>query len=250
MVTDVNTTPDVGPADPQGDADSSEPIGTPETCGNGFCDLGETEASCPEDCIITPTECGDGICDVGETCDTCSDDCTLCGATCWDVRDCVNDCGDSQCKLGCLTSTAGGDQLSICLSGCSTDACFDECFATSEDPETVLYGEYNSCYNSCSSNPECDGTTCLPVKAACLTGGIYGEGGCYDYLVCFNTCTGTNDSNACVRDCGQTTTQQGIMAFYVLNDCVADACPSLSEACIGAAVGDGGACEAEVNACD
>jgi len=42
-------------------------------CGNGVCGTGETEASCPQDCVIEV--CGNGVCGTGEDELTCPADC-------------------------------------------------------------------------------------------------------------------------------------------------------------------------------
>ncbi len=42
------------------------------TCGNNRCDLLETTATCPADCVTT---CGNGTCDASERCTTCPRDC-------------------------------------------------------------------------------------------------------------------------------------------------------------------------------
>lgn len=44
-------------------------------CGNEVCGLGETCATCPQDCGACAS-CGDGTCNGDETCDTCPQDCS------------------------------------------------------------------------------------------------------------------------------------------------------------------------------
>ena len=47
---------------------------SPTECGNGLCETGENDTSCPQDCAISGGDCGDGFCSVGEE-DFCPDDC-------------------------------------------------------------------------------------------------------------------------------------------------------------------------------
>lgn len=54
------------------------------TCGDAFCDVTETQYSCPEDCGYPSDEpalvedvCGDGTCGSTETSYTCADDCEV-----------------------------------------------------------------------------------------------------------------------------------------------------------------------------
>ncbi|MEZ4271556.1 MAG: hypothetical protein R3C68_09030 [Myxococcota bacterium] len=54
-------------------------IDVPEAfCGDGFCNDGETYASCENDCDPPESFCGDLACNGGETCGTCSQDCSDC----------------------------------------------------------------------------------------------------------------------------------------------------------------------------
>jgi len=61
--------------------DCGRGISPDSRCGDAFCNIDETQSSCPEDCgdpgleqSLVPT-CGDGSCDIGETNYECSDDC-------------------------------------------------------------------------------------------------------------------------------------------------------------------------------
>lgn len=58
-------------------------------CGDGFCDVGEDETSCPSDCTGA-TFCGDGFCDNNEDSDWCPTDCTPVEA----------ECGNARCEIG------------------------------------------------------------------------------------------------------------------------------------------------------
>ncbi len=59
-------------------------------CGDGQCDDGEDNASCPDDCEPPGPVCGDGQCDDGEDNANCPDDCEPPGPV----------CGDGQCDDG------------------------------------------------------------------------------------------------------------------------------------------------------
>jgi hypothetical protein len=87
-------------------------VATP--CGNGTCDAGETNATCPEDCT-----CGNGVCDWerGETANKCPSDC-------W--------CGDGVCDSTESLQTCAvdcswcGDR--ICSGNENANNCFEDCY--------------------------------------------------------------------------------------------------------------------------
>ncbi|MDD5148805.1 MAG: hypothetical protein PHH08_05070, partial [Candidatus ainarchaeum sp.] len=71
------------------------PASTGGYCGDGKCELGESPATCPQDCMQI---CGDGICSGSETIDTCPEDCAkICGdGVCSadeSCESCFEDCG-------------------------------------------------------------------------------------------------------------------------------------------------------------
>jgi len=80
-----------------------------ETCGDGVCQISESETTCPQDCA--QAGCGNGRIDDGEECDG-SD---LGGATCASI-------GYVTGSLGCTTSCRYN--TSFCRSSCS-DVCSD-----------------------------------------------------------------------------------------------------------------------------
>ncbi|MDD5148264.1 MAG: hypothetical protein PHH08_02255, partial [Candidatus ainarchaeum sp.] len=71
------------------------PASTGGYCGDGKCELGESPATCPQDCMQI---CGDGICSGSETIDNCPEDCAkICGdgicSTNENCSTCFEDCG-------------------------------------------------------------------------------------------------------------------------------------------------------------
>lgn len=76
---------------------------TINSCGDGFCEPGETRTSCPSDCPLS-NGCGDGFCDAaaGENCNSCTLDCMCLGGGWCDPF--TNQCTNAN---GCNPSCAG-----------------------------------------------------------------------------------------------------------------------------------------------
>jgi hypothetical protein len=115
-----------GQCDP-GENNETCPSDCPVACGNGQCDSDETSTNCPGDCPAGT--CGDGTCDAGESSTSCSKDCPAasCGNGTCEVgetnQSCATDCpggicGNGKCDAGevvtcptdCATCTANATQ--------------------------------------------------------------------------------------------------------------------------------------------
>jgi len=131
-------------------------------CGDGVCGVGESYATCPQDCPIHPgtvfkgtgyatytvlsSVCGNRICEGDETCKNCDDcECSIGEACCSDGRCCDNEgcCDDGSCN-----------PEFVCISDCDDDG-------TCEQGEGCTCSD---CYNShqkdaCKDDLICDIST-------------------------------------------------------------------------------------------
>ena len=206
-----------------------------ETCGNGYCGPGETQASCPSDCGSDVWKYCDGICGNGESPTQCPGDCAessiSCGSNtcvsgsycadagkglcckngqtaCADGR-CVNSateckigyCGDGQC-LGIETPA-------VCPSDCGTVA--GDCpinFANNYDRSKNC--NKTNCPNGCQYNAEKCPTECLSAGVIEYCGnGKCGSGEAYSTcpLDCKTAscgdgvCASNETTTSCPSDC-------------------------------------------------
>jgi len=123
-------------------------------CGDGTCNVGETVASCPADCLLGPV-CGNSALESGEQCDdgnTNNGD--GCSSTCQDeVLGTV--CGNDICELGETTSS--------CLNDCPSQTCI---------PTTCLLANYqcgaapDGCGGALNCGP-CSGDTFCNIYFQC-----------------------------------------------------------------------------------
>ncbi|TQF13664.1 hypothetical protein FJV41_22655 [Myxococcus llanfairpwllgwyngyllgogerychwyrndrobwllllantysiliogogogochensis] len=77
------------------------PSDCPASCGNGICEVGENQSTCPTDCGYSPY-CGDGVCGAGENCPV------DCGPMCLTPKaitpppqdeNFIHVCGDGYCEV-------------------------------------------------------------------------------------------------------------------------------------------------------
>ena len=191
--TDADTDTD-SDSDTDSDADTdadTDADGDPDEgprCGDGTCDPGESEVSCPSDC---GPSCGDDECSVGESYCNCPEDCAdRCGdgccsdteSSCLCETDCGPHCGDGTCNCGETETTCAGDcggsdcGGSVC--GAGETCCFSMyCADLSTDPMNC-----GSCGNDCALSffPLGDGCT----DGLCTCGGGPGCAGTLNDACC------------------------------------------------------------------
>ena len=170
------------------DKDTGPAIGS---CGDGFCNTGETAASCPADCATN--NCGNGTCDAGETKASCPADC---GTTTNKCRNGTCDAGETakSCPADCGgTTTSCGD--GTCDPGETTANCPADCPAAGTDPTACLQANCATEYNACGTDQKC-----------------------VDLLTCLNKCTSASDT-ACINACASTAGQGAVTEYTNLGNC-------------------------------
>ena len=99
-----------------GDLATACPVTGP-SCGDGTCNNGETNATCPKDCPATGGGGGGPIASCVET--ACPAEVATCqgDANCAKVLTCAEACSDQNCLFGCVQQGGGGFQLPNGLTG-------------------------------------------------------------------------------------------------------------------------------------
>ncbi len=184
--------------------DEGQCVALGPVCGNGMCEAGESNASCPADCKPTGPVCGNGMCETGETNANCPADCKPTGPV----------CGNGTCEAG--------ETSASCAADCKTTggSCVGKCG-----------GQSNGCYcdDLCSNNNDCcadyqticKGSTCTPKCVAnAVCGAPDGCGG-----KCSGTCTAglvCNASKVCAPNsakCGNGICETGESTTSCPSDC-------------------------------
>ena len=215
-------------------------------CGNGVCESGETNLTCPGDCPAAVNNCGNSRCDVGENPTTCATDCPVdicgnhaCEAT-ENVTSCPGDCAAPVCPDGFCNGT---ETTATCAQDCPAAVCPDgfcngtETTATCPaDCPAIDCGDITIIGNGagavCDNKNPCDGA-CLVQTEGAASGICYQEcipGHCIDMCIGDEQCLtlADDDGNPVVVDgvtqgvCGEPPT--GDTAVY--GDCSESACES------------------------
>ncbi|PIO06806.1 hypothetical protein COT47_02660, partial [Candidatus Woesearchaeota archaeon CG08_land_8_20_14_0_20_43_7] len=170
--------------------------GLPPYCGDGTCDMNETQFDCPADCGFPPF-CGDGTCNINETQFDCPADC----APTWYCGDLICNTNESSydCPADCGLPPSCGD--STCDANETQYNCPDDCGAppgcgdaTCDANET----QYN-CPDDCGLPPSCGDNVCGTGESSyncpqdCGAPAICGDGLCT---------AGKETCNSCFLDCG------------------------------------------------
>jgi V8-like Glu-specific endopeptidase len=144
---------------------------TSPVCGNGTCENGESEVSCPADCTTGPV-CGNGTCESGETSASCAADCYVAPV-----------CGNGTCEPG---ETAAGCPVDCAMVTCGDGKC--EAPETSEScPVDCDMSTPSNCGDGDCTGSESEGT--CPADCAVES---CGNGSCAPHETCF----------LCPSDCG------------------------------------------------
>lgn len=186
---------------PDSSAADTKEIEVPKVvCGDKFCGVGETCASCDYDCGQCQVSCGDSLCVPGENCTSCPADCGKCG----------NECGNGSCEPGENCATCKGD-CGACGPNCGDSSC-----GADENCDTCPM-DCGKCFEG-----NCDPYTSKPCKP---------EDQCYPYsggeLVCIAAGTKTK-GQACkaLVDC-----QKGLLCINAACNTICDATGKTANGC-------------------
>jgi len=145
--------------------DDGQCVSLGPVCGNGQCESGETQASCPADCKSTGPVCGNGSCESGESSASCPKDCPSTGGP----DSCVGKCGNKSTNCYCDDACTGAgdccaDYKAVCGGGCTLTCAAG---ATCGSPD----GCGGKCAGSCTAGLVCNSSkVCVPNSAKCGNG--------------------------------------------------------------------------------
>lgn len=227
--------------------DEGQCVALGPVCGNGFCETGETNASCPADCKPAAAVCGNGMCENGESNASCPADCKPAGAVCGNGF-CETGESNASCPADCKPAGAVCGN-GMCENGESAATCPADCKTTGGSCVGKCGGQSTGCYcdDLCSNNNDCcadyqavcKGSTCTPKCVAnAVCGAPDGCGG-----KCTGTCTAglvCNASKVCAPStakCGNGICETGETS----TNCAAD-CKTAGGSCSGMCGKQSGSC--------
>jgi hypothetical protein len=192
---------------------------TTPVCGNGSCQPGETEQSCPADCVAPKcalNQCGgkgtdgcycDEICATNGNC--CANVCDMCPAL-------------KACKASCEPKCAGKT--------CGSDGCGGSCGTCAGDQTCNGNGTCGACVPDCSDRI-CGNDGCGGSCGKCANQNVCATGACYAKVDCNDFCTARcTDAVTCALSCifagpnGTGLTQKQLDCLEFTNPCNFTAC--------------------------
>ena len=197
---------------------------TGPVCGNGTCESGETNSTCPSDCQAAGAVCGNAKCEQGESTSTCPADCKAAGPVCGNKTcesgesygNCPTDCpctSDAQCGAGksCVAGACQTQSTAVCgdMTCASGENCTMDCDAAAK---AAVFCAMEACadWTKCKSNS-----------------------GCWAAFVCANQC---GSDQTCIQGCAAKA-GTGLSTLIALAECTQKSCSG------GGAVCGNGTCE-------
>ncbi len=153
---------------------------------------------------------------------------------------CVQSCGnDQECAQAC---GAAASKEAIGLYNKVWDCILkdDHC------PSTMPDDEWGTCANAALGK----GGVCDEDFTNCIGEQVYGDGNCRELWDCVNTCR----TQECAYACGDAASQEAHNLYNDVVDCMFEKCPRTMDdaewkTCANQALGQGGQCETQMNAC-
>ncbi len=176
------------------------------------------------------------------TCESEWDKCVSYGeGNCRTLWTCVQSCGanDEECVQAC---GAAASKEAIGLYGKVWDCILkdDHC------PSTMPDSEWSTCANAALN----EGGVCNEDFTNCIGEQVYGDGNCRELWDCVNSCS----TQECAYACGDAASEEAHNLYNDVVDCMFEKCPRTMDdtewqTCARQALGQGGQCETQMNAC-
>lgn len=165
-------------------------------CGNGKCETGETNATCPQDCKAT-TDC-----------------CAANGFNCGYAAKCGKSCGTCPSAQTCTANVCKGGSGGNCVQ----DNCGSQVSACQADPNCMAIWAY-AALGGCVKDNNCQDQACVDSNCSKQMQQCQSISACTQLLTCLGNCQG---DQTCANKCP---TANGLSKYQALGDCAKTNCP-------------------------